>query len=370
MKTGIILLLTTTCFCALVSEILLRMMFSDPLKEQRYYFASSPTLQRAQDGAVFYLPNQQIREVFVYDEKIEYDYTYPTNNLGLIDTIDYPEVLTDSKNSLALVGDSFTAGVGGGAWVANLREKLQQVDRNLQIYNLGVVGAGIEHFYRILKHFEQRLKYSQIILIAISDDFHRLYWYPKVNEKEIRMCPEGEHESICAKRWPMSRLIEANATRSDIDLAVKSFKSWREQQESKSSYLEKSRFIGLLLKAIQDQPLFIMAEKRQELGSMLKNYMYQKNLDWLETIVKAYPTKQITLIHLPIREEIKNNRFDIELEPSLKKIGVTYLSGLELCGLQEQDYHINDRHPNNAGYDKITTCSERIIRELISPSLT
>ena len=60
----------------------------------------------------------------MWGDKIEYDVTYQTNNLGFIDTKDYLNEAIPGKNYYAFIGDSFTAGTHAGfPWVPELREK-------------------------------------------------------------------------------------------------------------------------------------------------------------------------------------------------------------------------------------------------------
>ena len=116
---------------------------------KRALMYSSKTSQLDQNGAVHYEPNKKIRTVTVYNNKIEYDVHFNTNNLGFVDDKDYEYDNAPDKRRYAFVGDSFTAGYHAGAsWVPKLRRNIE--GENIKIFNLGVGGTGIKHFYLLI----------------------------------------------------------------------------------------------------------------------------------------------------------------------------------------------------------------------------
>jgi hypothetical protein len=106
---------------------------------------------------------------------------FRTNDLGFIDHEDYlvPGQSRADAPRYAFVGDSFTAGFHGGTpWVPALRDRARKTNPDLQIYNLGVSGTGFDHFGRLLKSFATDVDFSEIVILAISDDFERPFWPP------------------------------------------------------------------------------------------------------------------------------------------------------------------------------------------------
>ena len=149
MKTNLTILAVSTVLAILGAELAIRALFSEATFRDQFLMWSSPLFLMEENGAIRHLPDQEVREVAVYEGEIEYDIRFRTNNFGFIDEIDYePTSGNSDKRSVVFVGDSFTAGTGGGPWVAELRERVIKYSDEVLIYNLGLVGAGFEHFYK------------------------------------------------------------------------------------------------------------------------------------------------------------------------------------------------------------------------------
>ena len=121
---GLFLFSLTTIL--VIGEISVRFFDLTHIEERAWLF-SSQTFQLDQNGAVRYQPNKKIRTIAVYNNKIEYDVHFNTNNLGFVDDKDYEYENALNKKYYAFVGDSFTAGYHGSEpWIPKLRRNLKK----------------------------------------------------------------------------------------------------------------------------------------------------------------------------------------------------------------------------------------------------
>lgn len=176
------------------------------------------------DGRYHAKRYRKIRTIAVYNNKIEYDVDFNTNNLGFVDDKDYQYEIAPHKKYYAFVGDSFTAGYHGREpWIPKLRRNLKE--RNIEIFNLGIEGTGIEHFYRLLKSTSKQLYITHIVILAISNDFNRNLWYPLTNSSEIWICPDNLNSAECIKRPYIARIIHPTISNEKIlEVASNMFK--------------------------------------------------------------------------------------------------------------------------------------------------
>lgn len=307
---------------------------------------SSKTFQLDSNGAVRFEPNKLIRSIAVFNNKIEYDVQFGTNNLGFIDNKDYQYEKSPDKKYYAIIGDSFTAGFhGGDPWVPKLRKNINSKD--IEIYNFGMCGAGIDHFYRLLKSARQQLYISHIIIIAISGDIERRFWYPQTNASEIRFCSENLAISDCNKKPCTAKIIDPKSTNKEILSVANTI--YKEKKE----YAFNQGIKGIL--------------KRSELFTFLrrswKNFMvrvdkssnkYSFSFEALRNIKREFPTAEISFIHLPTKSEVIKGKYYLDnFSKEIENIGITYYPTLDKIDWQENMFHINDGHPNNLGYNAI-----------------
>lgn len=101
------------------------------------------------DTIFTYKPNAVIHAEAFYDIKNtllkEYDYQFKTNNLGLVQGQD----VDLNKDSLLLLGDSFTEGQGASPWFERL---IQAKQNGLQLINGGLLGTGFEQWGLLHDH--------------------------------------------------------------------------------------------------------------------------------------------------------------------------------------------------------------------------
>jgi hypothetical protein len=309
---------------------------------------SSQTFQLDQNGAVRYQPNKNIRTVAVYNNKIEYDVHFDTNNLGFIDDKDYEYENAPNKRYYAFAGDSFTAGFHGGEpWVPKLRRNIE--GKNIEIFNLGVSGTGIEHFYRLLKSTSEQLHITHIVILALSADFKRNFWYPLTNSSELRFCHENMHSSECVKRPYIAKIIDPTSSSEDIlkvaDNVIK----------DRGKNVHGSGIRGVLKQS--ELLSFVVRSLRTILQNKKGNTRNSFSLDALRNIREAFPSAEIYFIHLPQKQEVVNGEYFLDnIGKEIEKIGISYFPALKKWHWQKDMFFVNDGHPNNFGYDNIKNC--------------
>jgi hypothetical protein len=315
-------------------------------KSARALMFSTETFHLDQHGAVRYLPDTNMRMVAVYNGKIEYDVNFHTNNLGFIDSEDY-EYEDDSKKSYyAFVGDSFTAGVHGGEpWVPRLRKEFR--NSNVEIYNLGISATGVEHFYRLLKSVADHLRITHIVILAISNDFDRGFWYPLTNLSEIRFCGESVKKSECSDHPPVARIIPPASSNEEILKVADSIVAEKENtpDTSAKNILKRSELLVFIVKTFKE----LMKERDDK--------RIEASFGSLKKIKDYFPATEIDFIHLPEKYEVADGHYSIKkIEKRIREIGITYFPALTKCKWASGMFFVHDGHPNKLGYENVEKC--------------
>ena len=342
-NTGLFLFSITITF--LVGEIVMRFSDLNHVYDRSLMF-SSKTFLRDQNGAIRYQPNENIRTVAVYNNKIEYDVHFDTNNLGFVDEEDYAYENNPNKRYYAFVGDSFTAGFHGGEpWVPKLRGSPEL--KHAEIFNLGVGGTGIKQFEKLLKSAKKQLHFTDIVILAISEDFIRRVWYPFTTFSEIRFCPEDIPRSSCIEGPYTAKIIDPTSSSEDI-LKVAANKN-------RDSKVYGDGIIDIL----GQSELFTFVDRslRKISRKKIKKNRTPFSVDSLRNIREAFPLAEIHFIHLPQKQEVIAGQYVLKnIGNKIEQVGISYYSALEECDWQTDMFFVNDSHPNNIGYDNIKSC--------------
>lgn len=353
-KTNLLVLLAASALSLVIAELLVRHLFVTSPHESRYLMFSSPHFRLDSNKAVRYLPNELARSVAVYDGSIEYDVSYQTNNLGFIDHRDYN--MAHDKEAVrryVFVGNSFTAGVHGGEpWVPRLRDKVVSSGRSIEIYNLGVTGTGLEHFYRVLKSAAREIRFENIVIISLSSDFKREFWYPLVSDSQLRFCPERLAEEACLKVPPIATIFDHTASQENILDSVSSIRQHDTFMDSSAQFvrgqLKRSRFLVLLVRAVRN---------RHECTTELIN----GSLESLRKIRRDFNNMTVDFIHLPQKHEVAKGEYEIEVRGDIEGMGIKYFPALKECAWSKDMFHSRDSHPNSRGYQNISDCVSRYL---------
>ena len=321
-----------------IGEITVRSLGLGQVPERSLLF-SSPTWQQDAGNAIRYLPNRKIRTVGVHDGNIEYDIQFRTNNLGFVDHVDYARDTTSGRKHYAFVGDSFTAGYHGGEpWVPRLRDRVR--GRNIGIYNLGIDGTGVGNFSRLLKSASQQISITTIVIVAISNDFRRDYWYPQVQGNDISFCRETAGPPECGR---VARVIPHDSPVVEIRKIAKQVADDREEGKS---IFRRSRLLALLKQT-----------KRNLFGqSAYSKKSLEHSLLSLKKIRDAFPAAEIHLVHLPQKEEVAMGAYMLDFGKRVEETGIRYFPALKRCDWSGDMFFKHDPHPNKAGYENISSC--------------
>ncbi len=313
---------------------------------------SSPTFKLYSGGSVRYYPNKKIREIAVYNDKIEYDVLYSTNNAGLIDTKNYEYESIPGKRYYAFVGDSFTAGVNGGSpWVPALRNN----KLSAEVYNFGVAGTGFEHFYKLLHDMKDKVSITHIIIVAITDDFFRICWHPYVSEGKINFCSLDGAHSRC-QAGPIASIIQINASEEEVR---KVSKTKYKEIRAKIDEINGRRSLRIKLESLfYDQSVIYYYTK--VLLDTYKRTHQPSNIEYavesMRKIRLEFPLAEIHLIHLPQKYEVKTNNYYINIAEQITELGIKYYPALDKCNWNIDMFFTRDAHPNRYGYENITKC--------------
>jgi len=341
------LLLASTVLSLVVAEGLARVLSPFPEKYDRLWMLGSPTFQTDHGGAVRYVPNQTVRSVMIEDGNIVYDVRFPTNDLGFIDHEDYSsdgERPTNARR-LVFVGDSYTAGFHGGApWVPALRDDARRADPDLAIYNLGVSGSGFEQFFRLVQSASAELAFSEIVILAISDDFWRVFWTPLATDDAIRFCAEDKPPPVClATVSPVARVFDPALDPTQLRAFAARFRGGQKKgpPRPRDRLIDNSRLAALLYRHYR-------RFKLQRLSS--------ESLEHLADLRKAFPDKTMRFIHLPSMRELGQGDYDLHPKDDLTEMGIQYFPAMTVCDWPEGMFIPEDGHPNAIGYAAISNC--------------
>jgi hypothetical protein len=359
-RIRLLLLMLSTVFALAIVEAGTRLVVKKPVPSSSVMYSSRHW--RLDDrGAVRHIPNETVRLVSVFDEAVEFDVLFRTNNLGLVDHRDYP-VASGSGSQYAFVGDSFTHGMGAEPWVPKLRDELRAAGHDLEIYNLGVNGASAQHFRKLLLSVAEELPLSHIVIITISNDFLRPWWVPVETAAGGLMCRDPP---ACESARPLPPIIDRAAPADElIDLhrAMRAEAAkrqpvdalWRRALWQSELYLLVRRTaLGLIQRFAPPAPPptgFVDLEDPQ---------LLTVNLEALAGIRTDFPNLPITLAHFPQIGEIEAAEYEFDFSAATASARIDYFQALTQCEWSVDMYHRVNSHPNAAGYRNFARCLSR-----------
>ena len=297
------------------------------------------------DTIFTYKPNAVIHAEAFYDIKNtllkEYDYQFKTNNLGLVQGQD----VDLNKESLLLLGDSFTEGQGASPWF----ERLVQTRKNgLQLINGGLLGTGFEQWGLLHDHLiKAGVKVKKVAVIFISDDYRRTVWnFPaKVSAclSKIENCVGDEGYFPIP---PDQELMPFLQKLKDFRTKEYALKDARQSEKWIRRYLSSAHHAWEFSK------------------EYFQNHFRSKSPEVIERLKKKYGD-DVLYIHPPTKDEILagNQPDDLGLlaRERIRQQGGKIFDGFTQCGLNATDFYQNDPHPNESGYAKIEQCVSRVL---------
>ncbi len=288
-----------------------------------------------------YQPNQKIESTtFYYVDKEwvkEYDYITPTNNLGLVQT----KPTLPNRDSLLILGDSFTEGQGAYPWFEKFRESLKT---NLQPINGGILGTGFQS-WKLLHDYliANDIQVKRLVVIFISSDYERGVWNMPENTlaciKNSKSCVGYEN-------------FYGKPTTEELSNFLDKLRAYREKSFTPDGH----SFKGFLKKLLPGTvSIFSFIKSRTNI---------MKNGTVIQELVASYGSN-VLFIHIPEKSEVALGKASMIGEEAVKKIyavnGMLF-DGRTKCGFDQNDFFVNDGHPNARGYEKIAECVKAALR--------
>lgn len=334
------------------------------LHDQVLFYTFPAFVGDAQTG-VRYAPNTSIREVAVYGDQIDYDVVQHSNNLGFYDDIDYqraPEPVRD----IVVIGDSFTAGSGGFAWVAGLRPGLAP---GSAIYNLGVGSASVHHFLPLLSSFARDIPFDEVNIVVISNDFFRPFWLPVQKQDALWFCPGFNQPYDCSsmRRPLIHRLDSEDSHRKLLEKAAAIYANSRQSGSDKPAYLRRLNLYTVFCDALSDylprqtNVAICPHLKVHYYPSYVKDQIYRDSVERIKALPGKFPGVKFRVLHMPEKGEVVLGEYGLDIAADIADANIEYVSLLRECAWDRRDFYKHDGHPNMSGYAKLRDCVGRII---------
>jgi hypothetical protein len=339
-----------------ILEVATRIIWGHPLyKHSRVMlFEAGENFVNIGKGFKYY-PNKSIRSSTYYvniDDSIvkEYDYVIKTNNLGLVQN----KNINIGDTADIFLGDSFTEGQGAVPWFYKFENNYSKFNK---VINGGILGTGPLQWELLANHLqdEYSIKYNTVNVILISADVDRRVWN---FSDELLKCL---HYQKCTNVF--SDFYGYNfydKTQQDIKKDVINLynQSRIYSQGHKNSFI--LRFKYFLKKSALLLHSYILIRKTfilQDEGNQRKfnlGLLRDKNLIAIKNLVNKGRIKGRVYL-IPSKQEVKTTQ-----RPLANRI-ISWLKDnnidVVLCNsLLNSDFHINDGHPNEKGYEKIREC--------------
>jgi hypothetical protein len=322
---------------------------------QRVIFFDGDNTIFQNHGDIFtYVRHSEIRNLtgdFSDDEfKVEYDYHFRTNNFGIVQDAD----LVLERDSLLLLGDSFTEGQGAEPWFRLVSPTIDKL--GYQAVNGGLLGTGFEQWLKLDRYLAaQNVRVRKLVVLFISDDYQRPVWNLKPNDfrclSALPLC--RLEESLFYRLPPREELYSWIAK---IRTARASMAKHYWLPERAAALLPASYHVYRYFKERLVHPTTIARFARAEQGSRAA----------IAELIRIYGPENVAFVHLPQKDEIDGpNNLGIKARHSIKEAGGKLFDGFKLCRLTAIDYYANDEHPNSNGYAKIALCVSNVINEMI-----
>jgi len=318
------------------------------------FLGGGETIIRNQGDIFTYAPHSDIRNVTAFfsdnDFNIEYDYKFRTNNLGLVQDAD----VVPGRESLLLLGDSFTQGLGAEPWFRLVSPEVDKL--GFQAINGGLIGTGFEQWSKLDRFLAaNNVRVQKLVVLFISGDYLRPVWTFKPGELQCladlalchaedaylyRLPPDGELALGVAKiRMARTPMINRFALKMRVEALLP------------ASY----HIYEFFKDKLKDRAL----DQRGETATRAA----------ISDFIRIYGPGNVAFIHLPQKEELAHGRpsdLGLRARRSIQAAGGKLFDGFERCGLSPENYYARDDHPTRIGYAKIASCTNEVIKEMLA----
>ena len=245
-------------------------------------------------------------------------------------------------------GDSFTSGQGGCPWF----HKLQARRPHDQLLNAGLLGTGVEQWWRLFEYLRAHgVIANRLLIIAISNDFKRTAWNWPATEFD---CMD---RGICTGDGMYSwQPVRPDETPNELLARTRARYAMRF-----SNY----NALGLWFLSLEQHSYFLKF-LHIAVGNVtgLFNPASGGILPQTQAALKAFKALGIPVNVLLVTQRDETGILGNEVDATgavaaLKGYGLPY----DWCRLNGDDYLRLDGHPTAAGYDKIVACADRVLAE-------
>ncbi len=317
-----------------------------------YFFDGRGTVFQDYGDIFTYIPHSDIRILTISysdnDFRPEYDYHLQTNNFGLVQDTD----VIPGQDTLLLLGDSFTEGVGAEPWFRLVSPEISK--HGYQPINGGIGGTGFSSWLKLDQYLAAAdIRIRKLVVLFISDDYRRPAWNIMPGElrcfSDLSFCRVEEGVFFRYRLPPPEELPSWVAK-------IRTGRVATLKTRVKALLPATHRVYKYLTELVRPSPQMTRDERGE-----------QESRAAITEFIKTYGPENVAFIHLPQKEEIDSGPDDLGLKArrSIQEAGGKVSDGFKLCRLVAADYHPNDQHPNSRGYGKIAACTMSIIKEMV-----
>lgn len=301
------------------------------------------------DDYFLYLPNESVRTVAWYDTPAgwvtEYDYSFLTNNLGLVQATDVQPGLP----SILFLGDSITEGQGAAPWFDRIHDRIAAT--GFQPVNAGLFGTGFEQWLRVHDHLlSAGVTVDRVVAIFIDSDDRRPLWnFPA----EMLRCLSNYR--VCDGSEGLFGLPD--------DAQQLSFVTRMSEARKSALPTDKTGLQHAL------RTLFPAATEAYFFVRYVLDSSYTRgNVAAIKRLIDTYGDR-IIFVHVPHRWAVMHgiSMDSVNVRNVIEENGGRLFDGFANCGLAVDDFHPNDGHYNERGYAKLSECVIKAVAMVSAP---
>lgn len=323
--------------------------------------------------------SRELEQSAVYGSSIAYRYRARSNNLGLISA---PDIQPGQNVDLTIVGDSFSEGQGGFAWVPQLQKEWLQQQGLLSI-NYAIAGSGFEDFAVTAKIAKEEHKASRVLILFIEHDAYRPYQTMASNQS-CSFYSNGILDQLLGPFtcglygivWhhiPLGlsdqQLIQASIARQNYGVVP----AITQLLQQITSQAKRSNPAPAPTQAAEPSaPRKPGATAESQAPQALRfGPLPPASIAAISRIRRLYGNRHVLMVQLPDQpaaamaaQQGARQRFQQNLR---RASGQQVIDLAATCQLQPDDFHQLDNHPNRQGYARLATCVQNhpMIRSFI-----
>lgn len=325
------------------------------------FLKGAQTVIESHGPAFTYVPHMHGRSEHVFasdtDFKVAFDYSFPTNNLGLVQDND----IFPGRKSVLVLGDSFAEGVGSPPWFTTLAATIDK--SGYQPINGGLRGTGFYLWLQLAKYLEsQGMQIEKLIIVFTSGDYDaRPMSFP---EGYLRCLSAPILENCDLTAYYFLPLPPRAQLPQWIDAVRQARFNPARMARSRLDFVRGK--LERLLPATHQIYNFLKEKIRPPPPDAETVKLEAQSRDAIDALLARYGAKNIIFLHVPRKHELGAAPDGLRARQAIKAAGGELVDGFYACGLLASDYHDIDGHPNDAGYAKLSTCVTQAFRKIVA----